>query len=297
MADGYSRRMAGLVVKRGIHALAMAGTESLPPQSPRRSRSPSRGRGGGKGAGKPKPESRFHTISSRGSNDPNLPNEGFSENLADLVRYGTIAHRLNMGNVFWVGLNPERQRPSRISMGSHLRMASKTGIVHVFEGIHSGQIARGHIDLSLKHWLSSGTVASRVGACYTYPSMGGFFGTRAAVILPIILLRREDVPVHGSNTPLLRGRDKVRTRRTGASTSSSGENNPRIDCGSPALQMPSYISTNTNGSRSVSLPPLIKPKTHSSKIPAAAMINKQIRLRHERKEAGEGSDRTSCATR
>ena len=54
-------------------------------------------------------------------------------------------------------------------------MTSKRGMLAVFNGMHDGEIERGHIDLSLKHWLSKGTVAERVGACYTYPQMGGYF--------------------------------------------------------------------------------------------------------------------------
>ena len=101
-ADGYGERVISLVVRRGFSALS--GVESLPPRSDSRSRSPRRKEFGGKGQGKRKPESRFHHTSSRGSSDrDDRTCEGFSSNLADLVRDGTIAHRKRMGNITWVG--------------------------------------------------------------------------------------------------------------------------------------------------------------------------------------------------
>ena len=54
-------------------------------------------------------------------------------------------------------------------------MCSKTGILHIFNGMERGRIERGHIDLELKYWLQSSTVAKDVEACYTYPQMGGYF--------------------------------------------------------------------------------------------------------------------------
>ena len=36
------------------------------------------------------------------------------------------------------------------------------------------KIKRGHIDLVLKAWLQTDGTAQRVGACYTYPQMGGY---------------------------------------------------------------------------------------------------------------------------
>ena len=173
-ADRYSERVVSLVVRRGFSALS--GIESLPPRSDSRSRSPSRQRFGGKGHGKRKPESRFHHSSSRGSSDGHDRScEGFSHNLADLVRYATIAHRKRMGNIIWVGWSPDRRKPSVLAKGSHLLMCSKTGILHIFNGMHQRRIERGHIDLELKYWLQSSTVAKDVEACYTYPQMGGYF--------------------------------------------------------------------------------------------------------------------------
>ena len=119
-----------------------------------------------------------------------------------------------------------------------------------------------------------------------------------AVVTPTtIRRRREDDRVHGSEIPQHRGPDSRRTRKIEASFSSSGENRARCDCGSPAHPMPSYLTTSTNGDRSESLPPLIKPKVRSraSKIPALKGNHKMV-IQQERREAGEDSDKWSCAT-
>ena len=102
-------------------------------------------------------------------------NQGCSSNLCDLVRYATVAHRLGMGNFILAGWVPNKTKRSVLSNGSHLVMASKAGMAHIGDGMNKGAIPRGHIDLSWKQWLSSGTVAQDIGACYTYPQMGGYY--------------------------------------------------------------------------------------------------------------------------
>lgn len=53
-------------------------------------------------------------------------------------------------------------------------MLAKDGLVQM-AAFHSGEIKRGHIDLVLKVWLPTGNTAERVGACYTFPQMSGYF--------------------------------------------------------------------------------------------------------------------------
>ena len=166
--------MASLMVRKKFPP-----SESLPPQSSNPSSSQSRSQGcagAGKGEGKPKHESRFHYSSTRGSSDSkDTTNEGFSSNLTDLVRYATLAHRKDMGNIIWVGWSPAHKKPSRLRCGSHLIMVTKEGMLHMYDAMHHGVMARDHWDVSLLNWLSIGTVAQLVGACYTYPQMGGFY--------------------------------------------------------------------------------------------------------------------------
>ena len=101
-ADNYSTRVVEMMVKRSFDAVQSS--ESLPPQTT--GPSASKGKSSGKGS-KPKPESRFHKSGSRGSSDlQDEENEGFSANLADLVRWATVAHRHKMGNFIWVGWCP-----------------------------------------------------------------------------------------------------------------------------------------------------------------------------------------------
>ena len=112
-ADDYNKRLLRVIVGRGLAALT--GPESPPPQDP--SSSSTRGKSAGKG--KPKPESRFHGTASRGSSDPSDEiNEGFSSNLADLVRWATVAHRNKMGNLIWVGWN-HKKKASELGWGTH----------------------------------------------------------------------------------------------------------------------------------------------------------------------------------
>ena len=93
--------------------------------------------------------------------------------MADLVRWATVAHRHHMGNLVWVGWCPE-QKASQLRKGSHLIMVSKPGFIQLSRAFDEGAIERGHIDLVLKTWLKTGNTAQRVGACYTYPQMGGY---------------------------------------------------------------------------------------------------------------------------
>ena len=197
-ADDYAARMVKVVLERGWESLQgsesqppqtqsssssqgkLHGSESLPPQSEPPFNvfgpaSSSKGKSKGKGNSKPKPESRFHATASRGSSNlEDEENEGFSSNLADLVRWATVAHRQGMGNLVWVGWCPAKDKRSRLSNGSHCVMVSKTGLSHMTKAFFEGKIRRGHIDLVLKEWLSTGSTAARVGACYVFPTMGGF---------------------------------------------------------------------------------------------------------------------------
>ena len=102
--DDYDRRLLKTVIDRALQR-----SESPPPQSETPESPPPRSFGG-KG-GKPKPESRFFSTSSRGSSDlRDEVNEGFRSNVADLVRWATVAHRHRMGNLVWVGWCPEKKK-------------------------------------------------------------------------------------------------------------------------------------------------------------------------------------------
>ena len=96
-ADDYRVRMVKLLEERKKKGLQ--DQESLPP--PDRERTADWGKGSEKG--KARPESRFHATPPRGSSDlKDTVNEGFSSNVADLVRWATFADRMKMGNLMWL---------------------------------------------------------------------------------------------------------------------------------------------------------------------------------------------------
>ena len=167
-ADDYLLRVEDLLKSR--RSKASAPKESLPP--------PAAGEptasGKSKGSGKVKPESRFWSTAARGSSNlKDTESEGFAENVSDLVRWATHAHRQKMGDLVWVGWCPVK-KPSHMGHGAHCIMLSKAGFIKVSEGFTSGAIARGHIDISLKHWLQSPGVAQSFPCCYVFPPMGGY---------------------------------------------------------------------------------------------------------------------------
>ena len=54
-------------------------------------------------------------------------------------------------------------------------MLSKKGCIELSKGFAEGQIERGDIDLAFVAWLTKPNIAQRVGACYVYPPMGGYY--------------------------------------------------------------------------------------------------------------------------
>ena len=100
-----------------------------------------------------------------------------SRPLSDIVRYVTAAHRAGRGNVVWLSWQPghaghRAAHPSRILFGSTLLAVAKTGAATLRRAMDAGEVARGHFDLSLKHWLRRHPAAA--SACYMWPPMGNY---------------------------------------------------------------------------------------------------------------------------
>ena len=105
-----------------------------------------------------------------------MADEGFSQNVADLVRIATLASRNKMGELIWFGwCSKSSKKKSLIGHGSHGIMLTKTGAMAVHDAMTSGRVPRGDIDLVLLPWLREENVARTVGACYIYPSLGSFW--------------------------------------------------------------------------------------------------------------------------
>ena len=165
----YEKRVRGLLAFR--KGTASSSQQSLPPAGqedaavpPWRST---------KGRGKEKPETRFWAAATRGSSEPTAKDEGYHENVADLVRWATVAHRKECGHLLWVGWCPHR-KPSQMGHGAHAILVSKRGMVSISEALSEGKIAKGHIDLELRHWLQKEGVAKTVQASHIVPPLGGY---------------------------------------------------------------------------------------------------------------------------
>ena len=85
-----------------------------------------------------------------------------------------MCHRKKMGDLIWYGWqrNNNKSKPSWLSHSSQTIGLTKMGARRVNAAMEDGRCPRGHIDLSLLHWLQLPGEAELAGACYIYPSVG-----------------------------------------------------------------------------------------------------------------------------
>ena len=254
--DDYSTRLLRVIVDRGLKA--MTGPESPPPQDA--TSSSTAGKCAGKG--KPKPESRFHGTATRGSSDPSDEiNEGFSSNVADLVRWATVAHRNKVGNFMWFGWN-HKKKPSELGWGTHGLMLSKDG----FTIWLMPSLQRRSIEATLMSFLS-------IGFCRETQRRGlehAIFTQRWAATTAMLLAAnrtgmekpRAGALLHGRSTtpPMEPGSPQTRSSE-GSGSSSGGGTSSAIGSGLVAHRTSRWCRTNGNGRASESLPPLMTPWT------------------------------------
>ena len=120
---------------------------------------------------------------------------------------------------------------------------------------------------------------------------------KAAVILGTVLKLKEDDPVHGSLPPHGLQTRQSTDPKIEASTSSSGESRARSACGSPAPPMQSSSPTSSSGEK-------LREPTASDQAGEQQQTQcfQTVKGKHQmarlrgRREAGEGSDKWSCAT-
>ena len=200
-ADGYKTRVAEVkkVVKRGTSSNKMRKApvkeEEVAAQSPGASsasgayRPDAKGRGKGKRIG-----TEYHHVPVRGSSTRGHPDEGFKQNVADLIRMATLCHRLGKGDIIWFGwcATGGKKKPSWPTQGSHGLCVTKPGALAIRMAMEEGKVKRGHIDLRLLDWLRLPGEARRAKACYLYPSVGSYFQHPLAATLKTLGKRQEE---------------------------------------------------------------------------------------------------------
>ena len=129
--------------------------------------------------------------------------EGMTEELPDIVKMCTKAHRLGRGGLVWFGWNGglgrskkghgggQRQaHPYFGSQGIAGSVAGANGLKRVWDG----SIARGHFDVSLLKALMSDDIArAAVPACFVWPAVG-HFRTHHSSILSDVRQANWDLP-------------------------------------------------------------------------------------------------------
>jgi hypothetical protein len=136
----------------------------------------------GKGKGKKKavrPQTEYHQALPRGYSMGGHVDEGFQQNVADLVRTATFASRQGIGEVLWTSWCPRGKKPGAyssgktiIAHGSTCILMTKLGFAQLGAAVQAGKIQSGHIDQVMLRWLRQD--AGKVGASYLYPSSGSF---------------------------------------------------------------------------------------------------------------------------
>lgn len=97
-----------------------------------------------------------------------------SQELRDLVRLATAAHRCGRGNIIWLGYEARNSAGLRTmpSYGSSLIAVTAAG-ARAF-GRHLETVPPDHLDIILRAWLTTGDTQVSVGASFVYPSAGSY---------------------------------------------------------------------------------------------------------------------------
>ena len=119
---------------------------------------------------------KYHHTPQRHSTDDQDDDDGLNQEVADLIRMATFAHRQKCGELIWFGWECQGsgKQPSWLWKASHGIMLTQRGAGHIADGMHTNKILRDHIDLALAWWLRRPYVAERTKACYLYPPIGSY---------------------------------------------------------------------------------------------------------------------------
>ena len=117
----------------------------------------------------------FHETLPRGRTDAST-DQGYSQNVADLIRMCTMCHRVGKGDIIWFGWNAAKtDKPSWVYNGSHGLAITKKGAQSIANAMVHRKVERGHIDLRLLDWLRAEGEATAAKACYLYPAVGSYY--------------------------------------------------------------------------------------------------------------------------
>ena len=181
MSEGYDKRAEATKKKRDAltTSLPPRGTIALDLPTGQDPREPT-ATGKGKGKKKPvRPQTLYHEALPRGHSVAGHIDEGFQQNVADLVRLATFASRQGMGELLWTSWCSDAKKEAgktkgktKLCHGSTCILMTKMGFAQLNAAVQAGKVKRGHIDLALLWWLRS--EADKVGASYLYPSSGSY---------------------------------------------------------------------------------------------------------------------------
>ena len=115
-----------------------------------------------------------HTALGKGNSKEEMEFKGFSQDVVDLMRIATLCSREGWGNIIWVSWVPKPKKKTFLGHGSALVLVTKDGMQAIKAAMTRKVLQRGHIDLQLQDWLSTGDEAMRARACYLYPPPGSY---------------------------------------------------------------------------------------------------------------------------
>jgi len=100
------------------------------------------------------------------------------EEVKDLMKMCTIAHRQGVGHLVWLSWEASNKRgyKCQIGHGSTLVAVSVEGAKRLKAAFAAGSIEKGHFDLVLLQWLRDrgAAAAHLLGASYVYPAVGSY---------------------------------------------------------------------------------------------------------------------------
>ena len=173
-ADDYTPAFAELVTTWSARPKSCLQPKSAPKRQGRSLAGASTNEEEGRAYRPPRVCTEFHEALPRGNSRPDDPNDGFSQDVADMVRIATMCSRAGWGDLIWVTWVPNKQKPTRIGHGTMCLLMTKDGMKAIKSATSRGVLHRGHIDLELQRWLRVAGEAERAQACYLYPPIGSY---------------------------------------------------------------------------------------------------------------------------